>query len=107
MLNRLKAVAAGVMERLHGKGLENVPAPGTFEPDSLRDIEFRTVNPDSAAGDHILCPVTRRELRSGDKIYQCRACRTAYSALGWDFLKRGDGGRCCACGLRKTVYPVG
>jgi hypothetical protein len=78
-------------------------------PEELRDVDFRSLDPASqgvATDAPLLCPVTRRELRPGDPIYQCRACRTSYSLAGWQFLRDVDRGRCCACGQQKTVYPL-
>jgi hypothetical protein len=108
MLDRLKAAIANVLGRLRGGGSGTSPTRQP-EPDAQQDIKFEPINPKvavSAEEDRLLCPVTRRQLRPGDRIFQCRACRTAYSKEGWDFLKQVDRGRCCGCANRKTVFPL-
>jgi hypothetical protein len=109
MLDRLKAAIANMLERYRAGDSKPVLSQEP-EPDALRDIKFETVDPSlavSAEEERLLCPVTRRELRQGDRIYRCRACHTAYSEAGWDFLKQVDRGRCCGCRMRKTVFPLG
>ena len=108
MFDRLRSVIARVMDRLRNRGGKRSPPPGE-EPDPMRDIDFRPIDPDSPASkdDRFLCPVTRQELHPRDRIYQCKACHTAYSEAGWDFLRQTNRGKCCACGLRKTVAPMG
>jgi len=51
----------------------------------------------------MLCPITRLPLRSGQKMYQCLHCGQFYSPEGWEFLRKMDRGRCCACRQRKTI----
>ena len=105
MFRKLIAALTGIRQGLHGTGRTIIP-PAEEEMDALRDIEFTPMSPEtsSAGGDRLLCPVTRRELRPGDRIYWCRACQTAFSAAGWDFLKQVDRGKCCGCGMRNTVF---
>jgi hypothetical protein len=52
-----------------------------------------------------VCPVTRQSLRRGQKIYQCRQCKIAYSPEGWEFLRKMERGRCCGCKGKDTVFP--
>ena len=74
------------------------------------DIEFRSLSPAQAAAlgadTGLLCPVTRLPLQKGSFLYLCRDCNTAYSAEGWDFLRKTDRGRCCHCRHTDSVVPL-
>jgi hypothetical protein len=71
-----------------------------LEPVSLQESQ------ESTAPTNCFCPVTRQQLKWGTKIYQCRACKMSYSVEGWEFLQQVDGGRCCGCRSKKTVFPL-
>ena len=89
-----------------GGPADGSPAAIHDEHDAQDEIDFQSLDPASQAGAGaapMLCPVTRQELRRTDRIYQCRACRMSYSEAGWEFLRDVDHGKCCACGMRKTV----
>ena len=93
----------------HGTTADRSRTQAQVDPEELKDIEFRSLDPASPAtggAASLLCPVTRQELKPTARIYQCRACHTSYSEAGWEFLRDVDRGRCCACGMRKTVAPL-
>ncbi len=80
-----------------------------IDPEALKEIEFRSLDPASepvGGAQPLLCPVTRQELKQPERIFQCRACSTCYSEAGWAFLRDVDRGKCCACGTRKSVFPL-
>jgi hypothetical protein len=102
MFGRLKAAIGAAADQ------QETPLQG-IEPEGLGDIDFRSLDPGvqpAGAEGALLCPVTRKELRAGDAVYQCRACRTSYSEAGWRFLRDVDRGRCCACRRQRTVFPL-
>jgi len=108
MVNRLSRALAKVLSQLSA-AKSNDDTAGRPDLDALRDIDFQPLEPTSSVGvdgKRLLCPVTRQELAPGAPIFQCQACRIAYSEAGWRFLRRVDRGRCCGCGLRKTVLPL-
>jgi hypothetical protein len=73
------------------------------------DITFRSLSPPQAAAlgadAALVCPVTRKSLRTSDGFYLCGYCNTAYSSEGWDFLRETDKGRCCHCRQSGSVLP--
>lgn len=84
--------------------------PGPVDVGESAEIDFRSLDPgivsDGSSGSALICPVTRLELKPNDVVYQCRACLTSYSKAGWEFMRDVNRGRCCACGLSKTVCPL-
>ena len=107
MFNRLKAALATAVGRKEPETSQE--SPNSMSAADLAEIDFRSLDPGSlseAGAEPLRCPVTRQELRRADKLFQCRVCRTTYSASGWQFLRDVDRGRCCACRSRKTVFPL-
>ena len=112
MLERFRRLVA----RLRG---EAPPAtPYGPETQAEREMDFQPLSPiagsstgkASGAGNprdvNCVCPVTRRPLRAGMRIYQCRECKMSYSPEGWEFLRKTDRGRCCGCRSARTIFPL-
>jgi hypothetical protein len=107
MFDRLKAAIATAVGR--GETETSPETPTSIPAADLVEVDFRSLDPGSlseAGTEPLRCPVTRQELMRADKLFQCRVCRTTYSAPGWRFLQDVDRGRCCACRSRKTVFPL-
>ena len=106
----IKRVLAAISKALGGaaEGASPRPVPNVDHEQSA-DIDFRPISAGELTSTPLetsLCPVTRKSLGPGDRVYQCRMCHTSYSVAGWEFLRDVDHSRCCACGQKNSVTPV-
>ncbi len=107
MFNRLRDAISRAVGDVRRSGVRE--PMHRIEPLEMSEIDFRSLDPAASRKDGsatLVCPVTRLELSPDRQVFQCRACRTSYSAEGWDFLRGVDRGRCCACGQQNTIYPL-
>ena len=108
MWQRMNTLWADFRARLNGETEDPAAVPDRNAKDA--EIEFQSLSASEAAAQgrdqELICPVTRKSLKKGARLYLCRACNTSYSPEGWEFLKKTDKGRCCNCRERNSVFPT-
>ena len=110
VVERLRHITRRSLVRL---GWIRTAVPAKVKEEHNEEIDFQVLEPvaledgqPSPAAENCVCPVTRKPLEWGTKIYQCRKCKMSYSVEGWEFLRKVDGGRCCGSRCKKTVVSL-